>query len=78
MPQVKRIFMVSKKQFFRTRSRALIGAEKVWSEVKDPSGRVVDGSGVLVSVSDTGLDYTHSDFLFGKYFQKSSKKSMEK
>ena len=39
----------------------LIGADKVWAEVKDSSGRAVTGQGVKIGIIDTGVDYTHSD-----------------
>jgi subtilisin family serine protease len=62
LSSIKRIFALPKHKLHRTRTRALIGAEKTWATIKDPSGKAVDGSGVLVSVSDSGLDYTHPDF----------------
>ena len=62
LPGVKRIFSVKPPKLMRTRNRKLVGAEKVWETVKDPDGRTVDGSGVLIGVTDTGLDYTHPDF----------------
>ena len=62
LPGVRRIFSVKPPKVLRTRNRKLVGAEKVWETVKDPNGRPVDGSGVLIGVTDTGLDYTHPDF----------------
>ena len=61
-PEVSSIFQIKPVKLQRTKTRQLVGAEKVWNEVKDDKGRVVDGKGVLVSVTDTGLDYTHPDF----------------
>ena len=46
------------------RSVPEIGAPKVWDEVKDPSGRNVTGTGVIVGFVDTGIDTTHPDFSF--------------
>lgn len=62
LPEVLSIFALKPQTIQRTRTRALIGAEKVWQTVKDPKGREVDGKGVLISITDTGLDYTHPDF----------------
>ena len=62
MKEVARVFYIPEPKLDRTRTRVLSGAEKVWATVKDPQGRAVDGTGVLVSVSDSGLDYTHQDF----------------
>jgi minor extracellular serine protease Vpr len=37
-----------------------IGADKAW-EMKSPSGVNLDGTGTLIGVIDTGLDYRHPD-----------------
>lgn len=62
MPEVKYIFFNRPVYPTRTRARMYLGNEKVWNTIKDPKGRAVDGSGVLVGVTDSGLDYTQSDF----------------
>lgn len=62
MPEVKFIFFNRPMYINRTRARSFLGNEKVWNTIKDPKGRSVDGSGVLVGVTDSGLDYTQSDF----------------
>jgi subtilisin family serine protease len=43
-------------------SAPLIGADRVWNEVRDSSNLPVTGKGVKVGVIDTGVDYTHPDF----------------
>ncbi len=41
-----------------------IGAPLVWNTVQDVAGRHVDGTGQIVGIVDTGIDYTHPDFWF--------------
>ena len=41
-----------------------IGAPDVWQNLKDDYGRDVNGSGSLVGVVDTGIDWSHPDFFF--------------
>jgi minor extracellular serine protease Vpr len=62
LPHVAKIFSIRVPQVQRTKHRKLIGAEKVWETVKDPKGRPVEGTGELICITDTGLDYTHPDF----------------
>ncbi len=62
IPGVKKIWYLKENVMHRIRSKTILGAAKVWNEVKDPSGNKVDGSNILCAVTDTGLDYTHDDF----------------
>lgn len=39
-------------------------ADQVWDEVRDSDGHPVDGSGVVVGIVDSGIDYLHRDFMF--------------
>lgn len=41
-----------------------IGANEVWKEIRDPSGRNVTGAGIIIGFVDTGIDTTHPDFYF--------------
>jgi subtilisin family serine protease len=37
-------------------------ADKVWKTVRDANGNPVNGTGVIVGIADTGIDYLHKDF----------------
>ncbi len=37
----------------------LIGADKVWQNIKDANGNPVTGKGINIAIVDTGVDYTH-------------------
>jgi hypothetical protein len=62
MPGVEYVYYAKPMHTYRTRSRVFLGVEKTWTTVKDPNGYPVNGNGMLVSVTDSGLDYTHVDF----------------
>ncbi len=62
LPGVRYVYYSEPMNFYRTRARVALGCEKIWSTLKDKNGRPVDGNGMLVGVTDSGLDYTHVDF----------------
>jgi len=41
-----------------------LGAQTVWSLLKDSDGRNVTGAGVIIGFVDTGIDISHPDFRF--------------
>lgn len=59
---VKSVFYLKPMQVDRTRSRVILGCEKSWNNLRDLQGLPVNGSGMLVGVTDSGMDYTHNDF----------------
>ncbi len=38
-----------------------IGSERVWSALRDKSGRSIDGQGIVIGAIGTGVDWTHPD-----------------
>jgi len=42
-------------------SNSVIGANTVWEQIKDAKGNPVDGTGMVIAIIDTGVDYTHPD-----------------
>ncbi|BAL81672.1 S8 family serine peptidase [Caldisericum exile] len=42
-------------------SNSVIGATNVWQQIKDAKGNPVDGTGIVIAIIDTGVDYTHPD-----------------
>ena len=57
---IKKIFPT--RTFYATRSVSvpLIGAPEMW-KMKDSKGNPVDGTGMLIGIIDTGIDYKHPD-----------------
>ena len=70
LPQVASLDFVERVSFPRSLSAHLdkslpeILADGVWETMRDADGNPVNGTGIVVGVVDTGIDYTHKDFFF--------------
>lgn len=62
LPQVEKVYPNREVTATLMDSVPLIGADRVWREVKDQNNNTVTGMGVRVGIIDTGIDYTHGDF----------------
>jgi len=57
---VKRISPCQTYEIADTVSNAVIGANEIW-QLKDAKGNPVDGTGMVIAIIDTGVDYMHPD-----------------
>ncbi len=70
LPQVASLDFVERVSFPRSsipnldKSVPDILADTVWQTVRNADGNSVNGTGVIVGIVDTGIDYTHRDFFF--------------
>jgi len=70
LPQIASLDFVSHVSYSRQLSSRLdksvpeILANQVWNTVRDADGNSVNGTGVVIGVIDSGIDYTHRDFFF--------------
>ena len=57
---IKRISPCQTYEIADTVSNTVIGANEIW-QLKDAKGNPVDGTGMVIAIIDTGVDYTHPD-----------------
>lgn len=66
LPQVKFVHYCPPMELSRFKSRQFLNTTRIYTDVVDRKGAKVDGNGILCAVTDTGIDYTHKDFLAQK------------
>ena len=70
LPQIASLDFVSHISYPRMLKPSLdksvpdILADQVWNTVRDASGNLVNGTGVIVGIVDSGIDLNHRDFFF--------------
>ena len=57
---IKRISPCQTYEIADTVSNTVIGVNEIW-QLKDAKGNPVDGTGMVIAIIDTGVDYTHPD-----------------
>ncbi len=70
LPDLARLDFISRisyPKYMKTeldRSVPEIRADQVWAKVRDSNGNPVNGTGVIIGITDSGIDYAHPDFFF--------------
>lgn len=57
---IKKVFPSKTYTISGNLSDKIVGAPEVW-KMKDAKGNPIDGTGMLIGIIDTGIDYTHPD-----------------